>query len=139
MIEKKISHPLLMSALVLATGFGAFSAVNLVSAHGSGSDNSSALANKLGVDEASVETAMEEIREERKEERQAEFSENLQSLVESGELTQEQKVAIEEKTAELEAEREKQREELEAWAEENGIDLKYLRMGKGHHGPKSMQ
>ena len=62
----------------------------------------------------------------------------LQELVDDGEITTEQKTAIEAKATELRTKHESERNALRQWAKDNKIDLKYLRMegqwGKGHHG-----
>ncbi len=58
----------------------------------------------------------------------------LQDAVDDGDLTDAQKKLIEDKQTELEDARDKQRDELEQWAEDNDIDDQYL-MGGGEKGP----
>ncbi len=60
----------------------------------------------------------------------------LQDAVDDGDLTDAQKTLIEQKQEELETAREKQRDEMEQWAEDNDIDEKYVMGGgmKGGHG-----
>ncbi len=137
MISKSIKQPLTMSALVAIAGIGTLGITSgIVSAHSSNdSEFTSSLSEKLNVDEAEVQTAMDELKEERQAEREAEYSEELQSLVDSGEITEDQKAAIETKREEMEAERESRQAELETWSEENGIDLSYLRLSGGRGGP----
>lgn len=50
----------------------------------------------------------------------------LDNAVEDGDLTTEQQKLIEEKQAQLEADRDAAREEIEQWAEDNDIDLEYV-------------
>jgi cellobiose-specific phosphotransferase system component IIA len=71
-------------------------------------------------------------REAREAERQEEVSDRLQDAVDDGDITAAQKTLIEKKLQELQAAREKQRTELEKWAEDNDVDVKYL---MGGHGP----
>lgn len=104
------------------------------------------LAAKLGVSEDSVESALGEVREQHRAEFQAEhqlrFEERLQTLVDEGKLTEGQREAWvakhEEWTAEREAERATHKQEMQAWLEEQGIDVSALGpmgMGMGrHHG-----
>lgn len=59
----------------------------------------------------------------------------LQDAVDDGDLTEAQKTLIENKRDELQDTREQQRDELEQWAEDNDIDVKYLMGGmRGGHG-----
>ena len=55
----------------------------------------------------------------------------LDNAVADGDITAEQQKLIEEKRAEIEAEREAARDELEQWAEDNDIDLEYVRFAGG--------
>lgn len=59
-------------------------------------------------------------------------SKHLDKLVEQGKITAEQKTAIEAKQQELKTKHNTDRETLEKWAKDNGIDEKYLRMDMGH-------
>lgn len=60
---------------------------------------------------------------------------DLQSAVDNKEITSDQKKLIEDKRTELENKRKTSREELKKWAEDNGIDMKYLMGGgPGGHG-----
>lgn len=60
----------------------------------------------------------------------------LQDAVDDGKITAEQKSTIEAKQDELEEKRQSDREALEQWAEDNGIDKRYLMIGMGGgHGP----
>jgi hypothetical protein len=59
----------------------------------------------------------------------------LQSAVDAGDMTAEQKKLIEDKTAELKAKHEEARTALRQWAKDNNIDTQYLMgFGSGPHG-----
>ena len=91
------------------------------------------LVEKFDLNKTEVQAVFDEEREARNAERQAEMSERLQDAVDDGDITAEQKTLIEKKLKELQAAREKQRTELEKWAEDNDIDAKYM-MGRGPGG-----
>lgn len=55
----------------------------------------------------------------------------LQELVDDSEITAEQKTAIEAKASELKTKREADHIALKQWANDNNINLKYLRIGQG--------
>lgn len=65
-----------------------------------------------------MEENRDELRAERRATRESKFAENLSSAIEEGKLTQEQADAWTEKHEEFKA----QREEMEQWMEEQGID-----------------
>lgn len=58
----------------------------------------------------------------------------LQKLVDDGAITADQKNSLDAKLAELKEKREAARDALQAWAEDNNIDEKYLMFGGGHGG-----
>lgn len=60
-------------------------------------------------------------------------SKQLQKLVSKGEITAEQKTAIETKQQELKAKHEAERTALTQWAKDNNINESYI-WGHGHHG-----
>ena len=98
------------------------------------------LVDKFNLDTAQVQVVLDEFRGERQKDFQARLEERLNDLVESGDLTEPQKKLILEKHQQLQQSGEHSREEMQTWAEENGIDLKYLgggRMG-GMHGGMGM-
>lgn len=134
MVRTYAAMTLAGAALIAGSLYG----VNEVGAFGFRSSSEpntffSQLAQKLGVEETVVETAMDEIRDERHQEVQNSAEERLNAAVASGALTQEQKNLILQKRAELHTEftavreqRESHQAELKAWAEENDIDARYL-------------
>lgn len=110
-----------VTTLGLATtlGVGAY-------AMGGGSQNNelvTKVAQRFNLNEADVRAVFNEYKDS---ERKARTSERLQELVDEGKITLEQKTLIENKLKELEATHDQEREELEAWAKEKGIDLKYV-------------
>lgn len=110
----------------------------------------------LNVDE--VKSVFEEEHDARREDMKAKLEDRLNQLVEDGELTTEKKQLILDKMSEMEANRvqmmeemkdltpEERRttmnahhEELKSWADENGIDLKYLRFTHKFHDGHGMK
>lgn len=157
--NKKIIIPALMLTILL--GAGAYGATK-VNAEESFSKTSlvEKIAQKFNLNKDEVQKVFDEERGERQKNRQAEFEKKLNEAVSKGELTNEKKELIlkkrEELLAKMESNRDKikdmtkeerktqfesHRTELEKWATDNGIDLKYLmgpgmgnRVGKGYHG-----
>ena len=85
--------------------------------------NTQALAEKLGVDQSKVDSAMNEIRAERQKERQTAVSSKLDEAVKDGVITAEQKQKILDKQAELQGQRGQKRAEMEQFYKDNGIDF----------------
>jgi hypothetical protein len=102
---------------------------------------------RFGLNAGEVQEVFQEVRDERHQEMQAHFEERLDELVASGDLTEDQKDTLLAKKAEMWESREElmnlspeerrakmqeRREEMNAWAEENGTDLAHLGpLGKG--------
>lgn len=117
------------------------------------------LATKFNLDKTEVQKVVDEQRTEMEAKREEQVKTKLAELVKAGTITQAQSDAITAKRAELQKEREAnkdamddktseerkserdaKRTELEAWAKEQGLDTKYLRYvfghgGHGHGGP----
>ncbi len=151
-MKKNIALPVMIVAISAASVFG----VTHVSAHspeGSSSTIAKKIAERFGLSESEVEAVFEEEHAERQTQMQAYVEERLSEEVSAGRLTELQKEAIIVKLTELHSAKshsnkenfknmtpEQRREagqsaraELESWADENGVDLKYLRMkGFGH-------
>ncbi len=100
------------------------------------------LAAKLGIEESKVQTAMDSIHTERQAAMQQQMEDKLTQAVADGKITEAQKQLILKKHAEMKAEhqsdweamknmspqerreeRQSHRAKLEAWADENGIDM----------------
>jgi hypothetical protein len=99
------------------------------------------LIEKFGLNKNEVQTVINTFRTEKQADMQARFEARLTTAVKNGELTEAQKQLILTKHAELiknqEADfqnRQTKRTELEAWATQNGIDLKYFNQGKNGRG-----
>jgi len=109
------------------------------------------LVERFGLNEEEVKTVFDEAREERRVEMQTQFEDRLNEAIESGDITEAQKEAILAKREEMQANRgelkdlspeERQekmqthKEEMQAWAEANGIDLSQMRslLGRGRRG-----
>lgn len=104
---------------------------------------------KFGLNKDAVNQVVNQYRSERKAEMQQKQEENLNQAVESGKITQGQKTALQEKMQEWRdskpdfsnmSQKEKRedmenhREEMQNWAEDQGIDLQQLNLG-GPKGP----
>lgn len=107
-------------------------------------------AEKLGKSEDEVQAVFDELRAEHQTEMQAKHEERLNELVSNGTISEEQKQLLIEKHAEMQQQRQEERqafkeltpkerreamqarrEEMRAWAEENGIDVEAWRLGLG--------
>lgn len=96
---------------------------------------------KFGLNKSEVEQLVTDYRTERRIQMQAQYEERLNQAVTDGKITKEQKELILEKHNQLQSQwdyekqqRQQHREEIQAWAEKNGIDLSYVGfgMGQGH-------
>jgi hypothetical protein len=105
----------------------------------------STLSEKLGVSEDKVTAAFDSIQSERQTARVAERKTELDKAVTAGVITQEQEDKLIAKHAELQANREKERSDMEQWYKDNSIDQTKLSeytgrggmgMGKGMGGGK---
>ncbi|MBN1162921.1 hypothetical protein JXA34_04230 [Patescibacteria group bacterium] len=140
-MNKKIIIPTLALALIATAGT---MTVKSVYAQGPGNGFQSLIKKfieRFNLNEDEVNEFMEEIKEEKREEQRSHLEEQLNAAVSEGKLTEEQKNALLEKMAErpenkenwqeLSEEERKQlmdnnRAEMQAWAEENGIDLSLM-------------
>ncbi|PIR98169.1 MAG: hypothetical protein COT89_00440 [Candidatus Colwellbacteria bacterium CG10_big_fil_rev_8_21_14_0_10_42_22] len=110
-------------------------------------------AEKFNLDQAEVQSFMQEIHEERMAEMQDRFGDRLDTAVENGNLTEAQKNLILEKHEEMRAERQANQEnwqglspeerreqaqehraEMQQWAKDNGIDLPFFAGPEGGRG-----
>jgi hypothetical protein len=107
------------------------------------------LAERFGVEESEVEAVFDEHRTVRMQERQQEMEGRLEDAVNEGLLTSEQKDALLQKMEEWHSEKpdfgsmtreehreamESHRDEMQQWAEDNGIDLSVIHMGRDGFG-----
>jgi len=134
-MSKKIIIPSLALALAVLVAAG----VSQISAQESDYNFPPAiekLVEHFGLNEEEVQGVIDEVRADHFAQMQTILEERLTEAVENGQLTEEQKVALLNKHEEMHQERFMNREELRTWAEDNGIELKYLfpAMGQAHHG-----
>ena len=85
------------------------------------------IAQKFNLKEADVEAVFEAVRDERQEEMKAKKEEKLSQAVSDGVITEAQKTAILAKMQEHMGERQQNREEMQSWFKEQGIDETKLR------------
>lgn len=100
------------------------------------------LTERFNLNKDDVDVFIKEIRQEHQQQRQQDMEKNLQQAVDDGVITSEQKDAISAKHQEIAGQRQQNREEMDQWFADQGIDhdaiSKYLRpqdkgmgMGKG--------
>ena len=152
-------HLIIALALVLLGGIG----ITAVKADAQGVQGNhetiiQKLVERFGLNQQEVESVFDEVREERHAQMQAKYEEKLDALVQEGKITEEQKEAIIAKHEEMRAEKqenfgfwkdlepeerrakmEEHRAEMQAWADEKGIDLSLIgglggRKGMGRGG-----
>lgn len=86
------------------------------------------LAEQFGLNQDDVQTFFNEQRQERSQKMEQRHEEHMSELVANGTITEAQKQALESKHEELQ-------NEMNAWAETQGIDLTLIRPRMGmHHG-----
>jgi len=93
------------------------------------------IADKFNLKTEDVQSVFEEHRQERRTEMKARFEDRLDALVGEGKLTEAQKKLIMDKKEELfnnsQTERQAHRDEMQKWAQDNGIDLDLFSGGFG--------
>ncbi len=150
LIKMKMKLFLPVTALVLTGGL-LIANFNRVSAETSDTNSNpfSSLAKQIAetfnLNQAEVETVFTEHRNQRRAQMENGFTERLTQAVSEGKITEAQKQLILEKRQEFmtqrevgqpltEAERTAHHEEMEAWAQQNGIDMDYVMMGGRGNG-----
>lgn len=125
----KLKVAVLSAAVV--TGIGAAGALTatVANAQSTGDTLVERIASRFNLNSDEVQEVFDQAQDERQAEQLTDFSEDLQDKVDDGDITAEQKTLIENKAKELQDQREAERDELETWAEQNGIDTKYLFWG----------
>ena len=153
-IKSKIVLSLVGLALMGTVLFGAVNtfAQNTVSDQNPMSSLVQKIADKFGLNKDEVQAVFDQNRQEHQAQMQTRFEDQLTQDVKDGKITEAQKQLTLTKRQELQANRqtkmesmrnmtneerkvamEKERQETENWAKENGIDLKYLMGGLGGH------
>ena len=135
MNKKTLLIPAVAITLVGATLFIS-TQVSAQSGYGYGQTLVQKLAQKLGLGESNVQSALDDIRKENQAERQKIYEERLSQLVTEGKITEAQKQAILKKHAQLQTQRENNRAEMETWAKQNGLEwpIMFGLKGGGYHG-----
>jgi hypothetical protein len=155
---EKIMKKILLAGLTVLTVAGAGTlATSAMAQETNGSNPMSNLVQKItdrfNLNRDEVQAVFDEARAEHQAERQATMAERLDQLVADGEITADQKELILAKHEELRTSQgtgreamqdltpeerretmESRRQALQTWADENGIDVKYLLLGQ--HGPR---
>ena len=154
---KKATRPLIVVGAIAALGFSALASVGVAeavsgTAHGNMSNIVDKIASTFNLDKAKVQQVFDEQRAEHKQHHKEMVTERLQQLVDNRAIRSEQKTAIEAKLTELRKQREadrdslkdlsheqrqekmqQRRDELEKWANGQGLDLSKLTgIFKGH-------
>lgn len=94
------------------------------------------IASKFNVNKSEVQAVFDENHQEQRAERQANMSKTLQSAVDAGKITSEQKTLLENKMKDNQTARDTEIAELKKWAEDNNIEYSYILSG-GRHGNNS--
>ncbi|MDQ5885383.1 MAG: hypothetical protein QG645_547 [Patescibacteria group bacterium] len=133
-VQNKVIMGAVSALTILLIGGASMSAF----AQGNNSDGSlvDKVASKFNLNKQEVQSVFDEDRQAHQAEQKAERSTELQSKVDDGTITAEQKTAIEKKMEETHASREQSKASLEEWAKQNNIDAKYVMMG-GRGGMQS--
>lgn len=91
------------------------------------------LTEKFGLKPDEVKNVFNDVRNDEQSKRQAEMQsqieQSLSEAVKAGKITEAQKQAIIQKQKELQQRRAAEQQELQSWAQQNGIDMQYLLMG----------
>ncbi|OGD56392.1 hypothetical protein A2V71_04595 [Candidatus Berkelbacteria bacterium RBG_13_40_8] len=148
MLKAKILVPMIALGII-GTGAALWS-TGVVKAQGNGNGDTMVtnLAQKLGIDESKVSTAMGEIRTEKRAEMLEKMKTKLEEAVKAGTITDVQKDAILAKQTEMQQKREQERNEYQTWLSDNDLEQNTLQdlgigmggMGGGGkgHGPGGM-
>lgn len=125
-----------------ATGLVVGTAAGSVSAQGSTTNWIQTLAQKLGVSEDKVQSALTDMRSQKRAVMQSRLEERLTQAVADGKITEAQKQAILTRHKDMQTKREAERAEWQSWLTANGLDKVdlgfgfggHLKMGRGMHG-----
>jgi len=133
-VQNKVIIGAVSALTVLLIGGASMSAF----AQGHNSDGSlvDKVASKFNLNKQDVQAVFDEERQAHQQEQKANKSADLQSKVDDGTITADQKAAIEKKLEEMHTSREQSKTALEDWAKQNNIDVKYVMMG-GRGGMQS--
>ena len=123
----------MVAAAAIAIGLTAGGVGVIQAASNADSSNTSPMSNLVTAISTKFNLNQTEVQQVFDEQMQERGKQKLTQLVADGKLTQEQADKIVAKHAELHAQRQGNRAELEQWAKDNNIPLQYLRSGLGGH------
>ena len=122
-----MNKKLIVVAITALTVAGAILATSTqVSAQNSVSSLVQKIADKFGLKKEDVQAVFDQAKTDRMAQRQTMFEDELTQLVKDGKISENQKQLIINKRKELMTNRKTKRSELQDWAKQNNIDLKYL-------------
>ena len=153
----KIKPVLVAAAATVAVGGATLLGGSMVHAQSASNGDGiiDKIATRFNLNRDEVKQVFDEVHQEHEAEMKTKMSEYLQSKVDDGTITADQKAAIEAKQAEMQTKREALRDqdltpeqrrdamktmmdEMKTWAEQQGIDISTLMPqggpGRGHHG-----
>lgn len=134
-MNKKI---LLTVVTVATSGLVLFGATSIVKAETTNSNRDNIidkLVSKFKLNKADVQAVFDQARTDRQKQRLQMMTDRLSQAVKDGKITEAQKTAILQKFQERQTERQKERQEMQDWANKNGIDFSKIGgMGRGMHG-----
>ena len=138
MLKTKILIPVIAMGII-ATGAALWSS-GTVKAQNNGKDTmATKLAEKLKLDQSTVNNAMDQIQTERRTQMQEQMETKLNEAVTAGTINEDQKTAILNRQTEMQKQRETERSAHDKWLTDNDLDQSTLRelgvgMGKGMGG-----
>lgn len=156
MLMKKTSRNIFITQLALLTVLG-IGVYGISRTHAQSNENKMSIvqkiAEKFNLSSDEVQKVFDEDHHEREQQMQATFEKTLSEAVSKGELTEAQKQLIINKRADMQKQREADREsvknlsqdemktkmdkehaDLQQWCKDNGVDQKYLMGFRGHGG-----
>lgn len=148
----RLSKPLIAAIVTTSVGAAALLGIGIASADDTNPATSliDRITERFSLNRDDVQAVFDEFHEERQAEHQQKMEEHLQTAVDAGKITAEQRDLILQKMQEVQAQRESFKdlepearqeamknlhEELKTWAEENNIPAPFGLMGPRHKGP----
>lgn len=135
-MSKKVIIPTLTLLSFMAVGLLGSQVIKADDTDPASSPVVARLAETFNLDESEVQAVFEAVRDEKRDEMEKRREQRLSDAVTDGVITEEQKQAILDRQETMQQEREQNREDLQAWFTEQGIDAEALQqyMGFGPHG-----
>ncbi len=128
-MKKKLIIPAIALSLVLGLGYLGFSKSQVYAQEDTFPPMLQRLTERFNLNEEEVSNFMEETREEHRADRKNQITEKLNEAVSNGILTEDQKNELLSIIETDSGERQQHRDEVQAWAEENGVNLADLDLG----------